>query len=104
MYVLLETGGKQYKVSQDDELNIERLEAEVGSKVILDKVLAMKDENKLEVGKPYLENVKVEATVLENGKGPKLVVFKMRSKKASKVKNGHRQPFTKIKIDKITKK
>lgn len=104
MYAIIETGGKQYKAFEGKVVLVEKLDAEVGSKVTFDKVLVCSNEGKLEIGTPYVDGAKVEATVLENGKGPKVVVYKYRAKKGSQCKNGHRQPFTAVKIEKISKK
>lgn len=100
MYAIVETGGKQYRVKEGDVLSVEKLNAEQGAKVNL-KVLAVKKDGSLVVGKPYLENASVEASILEHGKGEKIIVFKYKAKKNYRRKQGHRQPYTKIKIDKI---
>ncbi len=101
MYAVLETGGKQYKVSKDDEIFVEKLEANEGDTVTFDKVLLISDDGKLSMGKPFLENAKVEAEVLENGKARKIIVFKYKAKKNYRKKQGHRQPYTKVKISSI---
>ncbi|MFA5340404.1 MAG: 50S ribosomal protein L21 [Clostridia bacterium] len=101
MYAIIETGGKQYKVSEGDTLYIEKIEAENG-KVEFDKVLAVSTENGLNVGKPFVNNAKVTAQVEKNGKGRKILVFKYKAKKTYKKMQGHRQPYTKVTIDKIS--
>jgi len=101
MYAVIETGGKQYRVKNGDELFIEKLGVEEGEKVTFDKVLLISNAGKLEVGKPYVENAKVEASVINNGKAKKIIVFKYRAKKNYRKKKGHRQPYTKVKIDSI---
>jgi large subunit ribosomal protein L21 len=102
MYAIIETGGKQYKVSEGDTLFIEKIEAEDGTKVEFDKVLAVSTDDGLKVGKPYVEKVKVTAEVEKNGKGKKIIVFKYKAKKGYKKMQGHRQPYTRVKIEKIS--
>ncbi len=101
MYAVVETGGKQYKVSEGDTLCVERLAAAEGEKVVLDKVLLFSDGENVKVGTPYIEGVKVEAEVVENGKGEKIVIFKFKSKKDYRKKQGHRQPYSMLKIESI---
>ena len=97
MYAIIQTGGKQYKVEAGDEVLVEKLNAEVDSEVEFD-VLLVSDENGVKVGKPVVEGVKAKAKVLEHGKGEKVIIFKYKSKKNSRKKNGHRQPYTKVQI------
>ena len=97
MYAIIQTGGKQYKVEAGDEILVEKLNAEVGSDVEFD-VLLVSDDAGVKVGKPVLEGVKALAKVLEHGKGEKVVVFRYKPKKNIRVKNGHRQPYTKVQI------
>ncbi|ACB84124.1 50S ribosomal protein L21 [Natranaerobius thermophilus] len=101
MYAVIETGGKQYKVSEGDVLEIEKLSQETEEQVTFDKVLLVKDDENVKVGTPVLEEAQVEGTVLEHGKGEKVTVFKYKPKKNYRRKQGHRQPFSKVKIDKI---
>ena len=101
MYAIIETGGKQYRVQEGDTLFIEKIEATAGETVDFDKVLVVSNEGKLSVGAPFVEGAKVEASVVEQGKGPKVIVFKYKSKKDYRRKQGHRQPYTKIKVEKI---
>lgn len=101
MYAVIETGGKQYRVSEGDVLKVEKLSAKEGDVVEIDKVLAISEGEDLKVGTPLLENAKVEATVLRHGKGEKIIVFKYKPKKNYRKKQGHRQPFTEIRIEKI---
>ena len=101
MQAIIVTGGKQYSVKEGDELYIEKLNAEAEQTVIFDQVLAVVDGENSTFGKPVVEGAKVEATVLKNGKGKKVVIFKYRPKKDSKSLRGHRQPYTKVKIEKI---
>ncbi|MFA7673646.1 MAG: 50S ribosomal protein L21 [Clostridia bacterium] len=102
MYAVIETGGKQYRVSEGDTLFIEKVEVEDGKSLVFDKVLAVSDESGLKVGKPYVEGAKVDATVEKNGKGKKILIFKYKAKKTEKKMMGHRQPYTKVMINKIT--
>ena len=101
MYAVLTTGGKQYRVSEGDVLFVEKLNAEVDSTVELTEVLAVSKDGELRVGAPVVEGAKVVAKVLAQGKAKKVVVFKYKRKKDYRRKNGHRQPYTKIVIEKI---
>ncbi|MDD5922754.1 MAG: 50S ribosomal protein L21 [Eubacteriales bacterium] len=98
MYAVIETGGKQYKVTQGDVISVEKLGLNSGEKVTFDKVLALSDESGLKVGTPYLDGVTVEGTVQENGKAKKVIIFKYKAKKDYRKKQGHRQPFTSVEI------
>ena len=97
MFAIIETGGKQYRVSVGEELYIEKLEVAPEAEVVFDKVL-MLDEK---VGTPYVEGAKVTAVVEKHGKGKKIIVYKYKSKKNYHKKQGHRQPYTKVKITAI---
>ncbi len=97
MYAIIVTGGKQYKVEQGDEILVEKLDAEVGDTVNFD-VLMMADGETVTVGKPYVEGVSAKAEVVEHGKGRKVIVFKYKPKKNIRKKQGHRQPYTKVKV------
>lgn len=101
MYAIIETGGKQYRVSEGDVIRVEKLYAQEGEMIEIDQVLAVSDGEKLMVGQPVLENAKVKATVLKHGKGKKVIVFKYKPKKNYRRKKGHRQPYTEIRIEKI---
>ena len=101
MQAVIVTGGKQYNVSEGDTLYIEKLNAEAGDKVSFDQVLAIVDGENSKFGTPTVEGAKVEASVVKNGKGKKIYVFKYRPKKDSKSMRGHRQPYTKVQIEKI---
>ncbi|MDL2310509.1 50S ribosomal protein L21 [Peptostreptococcaceae bacterium OttesenSCG-928-C18] len=101
MYAVLETGGKQYNVEAGKCYYVEKLDAEVGETVELDKVLLIADGDNVKVGNPTVEGAKVKATVEAQGKGKKIIVFKFKPKKNYRKKKGHRQPFTKIKIEAI---
>jgi len=99
MYAIIETGGKQYKVSEGDYVKIEKLDAEAGATVTFDKVIAVGGK-KLIVGAD-VANASVSGTVLEQGRGRKIIVYKYKSKTGYHKKQGHRQAYTKVKIDKI---
>ena len=101
MYAVLTTGGKQYRVSEGDVLFVEKLNAEVDSTVELTEVLAVSKDGELKVGAPVVEGAKVVAKVLAQGKAKKVVVFKYKRKKDYRRKNGHRQPYTNIVVEKI---
>ncbi len=98
MYAIIKTGGKQYKVAEGDEIYVEKLEGEAGDKVRFDQVLAISNDEGLNVGSPLLEDTAIEAEILKQGKGKKLVIFKYKAKKGYRRKSGHRQPYTKVKI------
>lgn len=102
MYAVIETGGKQYKVQEGDVVFIEKLDVENGAAVTFDKVLAVSDEGNVTFGKPLVENASVSAKVLGQGKDKKVIVFKYKAKKNYRNKTGHRQPYTKVQIDKIS--
>ena len=101
MYAVVQTGGKQYRVSEGDIISVEKLNAEAGSIVALDNVLVIGGEDGIQVGKPYIEGAAVQAEVLENGKGKKVIIFKYKAKKDYRRKQGHRQPYTKLQIKSI---
>ena len=101
MYAIIETGGKQYKVEEGQELSIELLHKEAGEVVDIDKVLMVQKDGALTVGKPYVDGAKVTLKVLENAKAKKVVVFKFKAKKNYRRKKGHRQPFTKVVVEKF---
>lgn len=101
MQAVIVTGGKQYSVKEGDELFIEKLNVEAEDTVVFDQVLAVVDGENSKFGTPVVAGAKVEAKVIKNGKSKKVVVFKYRPKKDSKSIRGHRQPYTKVKIEKI---
>jgi len=101
MYAIIETGGKQYRVQEGDVLNIEKLNVEAGETVEFDKVLVLAGEE-LKVGAPYVEGAKVVGEVVENGKAKKVIIFKYKAKKDYRKKQGHRQPYTMVKIVSLT--
>ncbi len=101
MYAVIETGGKQYRVQAGDVVSVEKLGLLEGEKYEFDKVLMVAGDNGITAGKPYVEGAVVKATVLEEGRGKKVVVYKYKAKKGSARKNGHRQAYTKLVIDEI---
>ena len=100
MFAIIQTGGKQYKVAVGDVVKVEKLELEVGSKVNFD-VLLTSDNGKIVAGNPVVKNVTCTAEVVEQGKGDKVVVYKYKPKKNYRRKQGHRQPYTAVKIVEI---
>jgi large subunit ribosomal protein L21 len=100
MFAIVEINGQQFKVTKDQEIFVHRLQNEEGTQVSFDSVLLVSDDKKTQVGSPNLK-AKVETTVLEHLKGDKVIVFKKKRRKGYKVKNGHRQYLTKLKIDSI---
>lgn len=101
MYAIIQTGGKQYKVQEGDVLFVEKLNADVDTNVELNEVIAVNKDGNLVVGTPVVDGAKVVAKVLKQGKARKVVVFKYKPKKDSRKKKGHRQPYTKLQIEKI---
>ena len=101
MYAILDTGGKQYKVSEGDVIYVEKLGVEDGTSVTFDKVLAVGEGADLKVGAPYVEGATVAGTVDKAGKQKKVIVYKMKPKKGYRRKQGHRQPYTKVTISAI---
>ena len=99
MYAIIATGGKQYKVSEGDVIRVEKLEAEAGNTVTFDQVLAVSNDG-LKVGED-VANASVTASVVGNGKAKKVIVYKYKRKTGYHKKNGHRQQFTEVKIEKI---
>ena len=103
MFAVIKTGGKQYKVQEGDILFIEKLNVEAGAEVTFNEVLALSDGDTFVAGTPTVEGCTVTATALKNGKGKKIHILKYKAKKDSKKKIGHRQPYTKVQIQKIAK-
>ena len=101
MYAIIKTGGKQYKVSEGDEIIVEKLNVEEGATVTFEEVFAIVDGEDVKIGQPKVEGAKVTASVVKNGKGPKIRIFKYKHKTNYRRRMGHRQPFTKVKIEKI---
>ena len=101
MYAIIETGGKQYKVSEGDFVFVEKLDVEAGETVTIDKVLVVANGDDISVGAPFVAGATVEASVVKNGKEKKIIVYKYKAKKGYHKKQGHRQPYTKLEIKKI---
>ena len=102
MQAIIVTGGKQYNVSEGDTLFIEKLDVNAGDAVAFNQVLAIVDGENTKFGTPVVEGAKVDATVVKNGKGKKIRIFKYTPKKGYRKRQGHRQPYTKVEINKIT--
>ncbi len=101
MYAIIQTGGKQYRVSEGDVIVIEKLEAQAGETVAFEEVLTVVQDGSVKVGQPVVAGAKVTGTVVEHGKGKKIRIFKYKSKSNYRKRQGHRQPFTKVTIEKI---
>ena len=101
MYAVLETGGKQYKISVGQTIEVEKLNLEVGQRVELDRVLFVAGDGQFKVGNPTIAGAKVVATVTQHSKGPKVVVFKFKRKNRYRRKTGHRQSYTHLRVDEI---
>ncbi len=101
MYAIVETGGKQYRMSVGNVYQLEKLDGEIGTEVIFDKVLALVENGETAVGKPFLETVTVRARIIAHGKGKKIIVFKYKPKKNYRRKQGHRQPFTRVIVEQV---
>ena len=103
MYAIVDIAGKQFKVTQDQYVYAPKMQGEEGASVEFDNVLLVDNNGKVEVGTPVLKGAKVSGKILEHVKDDKVVVFKKKRRKGYKVKNGHRQDFTKVLIEKISK-
>jgi large subunit ribosomal protein L21 len=100
-YAIVEDGGKQYKAIEGGTIDVDHFPAEIGDQLDLERVLLFSDGENITVGKPLVAGAKVQATVLEQVKGPKIVVFKYKPKQRYRVKSGHRQKYTRLQIDEI---
>jgi large subunit ribosomal protein L21 len=101
MYAIIKTGGKQYKVEEGQIVKIEKLPFDEGENVEFDRVMAVADDEDVDFGRPYVEDAKVTGKVIEQGKNKKVIIFKYKPKKRHRKKTGHRQPYTKVKIQSI---
>ena len=101
MFAVIETGGKQYKVSEGEVVFIEKIDGAADDTVKFDKVLAVSGDGSFKVGQPYVDGASVTAKLVKQGKSKKIYVFKYKAKKNEKKKIGHRQPYTKVEIVKI---
>ena len=102
MYAVIVTGGKQYRVEAEQQLTVERLEGDIGSEIILKDVLALGTGSSLKLGNPHVAGATVKGTIVEQSRGPHLIVFKKRRRQNSRRKNGHRQDLTVLKITQIS--
>jgi len=102
MYAVIETGGKQYRVNQGDIIKVEKLTADIGEKVDFDRVLLVGEGTDVKVGSPIVDGASVSGTVVEQDRHRKIIVFKMKRRKTYRRKQGHRQDFTGVLIDKIS--
>ncbi|MDO8574302.1 MAG: 50S ribosomal protein L21 [bacterium] len=100
-FAIIETGGKQYKVSAGQKVRVEKLLVKEGESFVFDKVLLTSDEAQVQIGAPYVSGAKVEGKVLRQARGPKKIVFKYKSKTRRRTKKGHRQSFTELEITKV---
>jgi len=101
VYAVIESGGKQHKVSEGEILRVEKIEAEIGAEIKLDKVMLVQTDDKTMIGSPYVDNASVTAEVVEQGKSKKIIIFKYKRKKNYQRKKGHRQQYTALKIKAI---
>ncbi len=101
MFVIVETGGKQYRLQEGDKVRVERLEGEEGSQITIDSVLAAGSGAAMKVGRRRLEGARVTATIVKQGRGPKIRIYKFKRRKGYRRTKGHRQEFTEIRIDQI---
>ena len=102
MYAIVRTGGKQYQVACGDQLRVEKLDGNVGDSIDLNDVLMVVSGDDVKVGQPVLENAKVPAKIAEQGKSKKVIIFKKKRRKGYRLKNGHRQSYTALKIEEIS--
>lgn len=104
MYAVIKTGGKQYRVAAGDKLKVEQLTGEVGSELVIDKVLLVADGDNVTIGSPLVQGASVKATVVSHGRHDKVMIFKMRRRKHYRKTQGHRQNYTEIQIQQIAAK
>jgi len=101
MYAIVEIGGQQFKVSKDDEILAPKIPGDVGTTVELDQVMLISDDNGLKVGNPIIDGAQIKASIINFERGKKVIVFKKKRRKGYKVKNGHRQDYSRLKIEDI---
>jgi len=101
-YAIIEDGGKQYRVFEGGVIEVDRFKSDIGEQVDMERVLLVAEDEQISVGTPLIEGAKVEATVIGQVKGPKVVVFKYKPRNRYRVKKGHRQQYTQLKIDSIS--
>lgn len=102
-YAIVESGGKQYRVEKGSTIEVDRLPEEIGKKIKLDSVLLLVDDDKTLIGNPTVKGASVDAKVIGHDKGEKVIIFKYKAKKRRRVKTGHRQPYTQLKIESVKK-
>ena len=102
MYAVIQTGGKQYRVTPGDEVSIEKLDGEVGDEIRFDQVLLVRDDDGIQLGHPYVDGTAVTCTVVAQERARKILVFKFKRRKNYKRLNGHRQQLTRIRVNQIT--
>lgn len=103
MYAVVESGGRQYKAIEGQAITVEQLPHKAGAEIELERVLLIADGDDVQVGRPVIEGAKVKATVLEEQRGPKIRIFKMHPRKRYRLRKGHRQTFTRLRVDEIVK-
>jgi large subunit ribosomal protein L21 len=101
MYAVVATGGKQYKVAEGDILRVEKLAGDIGSEVAFDNVLVFSDGENVKIGQPAIDGATVHGQIVDQGKSKKIIVFKYKRRKRYRRKQGHRQPYTAVRIDRI---
>ena len=102
MYAVVRSGGKQYRVNQGGSVRVEKLAGDVGSTITLDDVLMVGEEGNVKIGAPVVDGASVTGTIVAQGRGPKIMVFKMKRRKGYRRKAGHRQDYTEIRVDSIS--
>ena len=102
-YAIIESGGKQYRVEEDTTIEVDHLPVELDKKVKLDSVMLLVEDDNVLIGNPTVKGARVDATVVGHDKGPKLIIFKYKAKKRRRVKTGHRQQYTQLKIESVKK-